>query len=66
MLSACNCLTSAISCWTFTYCLLPCIDFQVSYLRMPPKLAVLTTGLVGVAALMLVGFVVAGALSRMV
>lgn len=50
----------------FIFFLLPWIDFQVTYLRMPPKLAVIMTGLFGVAALLLLGTVVAGAVSGMV
>jgi AI-2 transport protein TqsA len=49
----------------FTLCLQPLIDFQVAHLRMPPKLAILGTGLFGLVVLFVVGALVANAVSSM-
>lgn len=49
----------------FTYCLTPIIDLQTKYLRFPPTLALAGTGVLGMAVLVAIGFLVAAAVSTM-
>src|SRR5438874_1980583 len=48
----------------FTFCLTPFIDLQVRYLRMPRSLAVVISAMLGLASLVLIGFIVAGSVSE--
>jgi len=49
----------------FSYCLAAIIDAQVRHLRLPPALAVLSTVVLGLVVLALVGFLVAISVSEM-
>lgn len=49
----------------FTYCLIPVIDLQVRYLRVPRGIAIVLTALMGAAILFLLGLLVATVVSRM-
>ncbi len=49
----------------FTYCLTPVIDFQTRLLRFPPTVALAVTGLLGMAALVAIAFLVAAAVGAM-
>ncbi len=49
----------------FTYCIIPVIDLQVRYLRVPRGIAIVLTALIGAVMLFLVGLLVATVVSRM-
>ena len=49
----------------FTYCLTPVIDLQVRHLKLPPTLALVSTGLLGTAVLAAFGFLIASAVGAM-
>lgn len=46
-------------------CLTPLIDLQVRYLRLPPKVAVIATGILGVAVFLLVAAAAAASVNRL-
>ena len=49
----------------FTYCLIPVIDLQVRYLRVPRGIAIVLTGVMGAVMLFLLGLLVARVVSSM-